>query len=189
MNKKLILPENISDIILGQYQRYMNLISKVNDIDDYTFLCGKLEIFTGLIRSEIELIKQVDLEEINKQIDLALNSEGEFKKVFTMYDIEFGMIPNFDKMKSKEYFDLSTYGVEVENLHKVMAILYRPIKSKGINDTYIIEEYEGTEYWADKMKRMPLSYVNGVLAFFLTLQKDLNQYFQKFTEAEQVRDK
>jgi hypothetical protein len=189
MNKKIILPETINDINLGQFQKFMKLSQKADELDAYNFLCRKIEIFTGLIRSEVDSIKQVDLEEINNQIDKALNSEGTFKQTFQMYGIDFGLIPNFDKIKSKEFFDLSTYGVEVETLHNSMAILYRPIKSKGINNTYELFDYQGTDEWANRMKLMPLSYVNGALGFFLTLQKDLKNYFQKYMELELVKDK
>jgi hypothetical protein len=181
MKVKLTLPETIEDITLGQYQE----LTSLEDNDTIK----KVSIITGLTVEDLEKVQLKDLNEISNQIDEALAKEGKFKPIFTMKGVDFGMIPNFDKIKSKEYIDLSTYGVEIETLHKVMAILYRPIKSKGVGNTYDIHEYEGTEEWSEIMKQMPLSYVNGVLAFFLTLQKELKDYFLKFTIQEQARVK
>jgi hypothetical protein len=181
MKVKLTLPETIEDITLGQYQE----LTSLEDNDTIK----KVSIITGLTVEDLEKVQLKDLNEISNQIDEALAKEGKFKPIFTMKGVDFGMIPNFDKIKSKEYIDLSTYGVEIETLHKVMAILYRPIKSKGVGNTYDIHEYEGTEEWGEIMKQMPLSYVNGVLAFFLTLQKELKDYFLKFTIQEQAKVK
>lgn len=174
MRKKITIPETIADITLGQYQ---NFISNPD---------MKIEIFTGLTKKEIEGITQKDLDYLNNQIDTALNSQSIFKQRFILNGIEFGMITNFDKITAKEYFDLSSYGIEVETLHNVMAIAFRPIKDKG--SLYTIEDYNGTEMYAETMKQMPLNYVNGFLSFFLTLQNDLLEVIQRYTRVEQVMD-
>jgi hypothetical protein len=179
MRVKITLPETIEDITLGQFQE----LTTLQDNEIYK----KVSIITGLDVKDLERINKTDLNELSNQIDVALQKEGDFKTTFTLSDIEFGMIPNFDKIKAKEYMDLSSYGVEVETLHKVMAILYRPIKSRGYGDTYEIHEYIGTDQQSEVMKRMPLSYVNGVLAFFLTLQNELNFHFQKYMKQEQAK--
>lgn len=174
MKKKITIPESIADITLGQYQNF------VSNQD------MKIEIFTGLSKKEIEGIAQKDYDYLNSQIDTALNSPSVFKQQFNLNGIDFGMIPNFDKITAKEYFDLSTYGVEVETLHNVMAIAFRPIKDKG--NLYTIEDYNGTEQYAEIMKQMPLNYVNGFLSFFLTLQNDLLNYIKKYTREEQATE-
>jgi hypothetical protein len=179
MRVKITLPETIEDITLGQFQE----LTTLQDNEIYK----KVSIITGLDVKDLERINKTDLNELSNQIDIALQKEGDFKTTFKLSEIEFGMIPNFDKIKAKEYMDLSSYGVEVETLHKVMAILYRPIKSRGYGDTYEIHEYIGTDQQSEVMKRMPLSYVNGVLAFFLTLQNELNYHFQKSMKQEQAK--
>ena len=40
-----------------------------------------------------------------------------------------------------EYTDLDSYIGDWDNMHKVMAVLYRPITKKGLNNTYEIEKY------------------------------------------------
>lgn len=174
MKKKIIIPESIQDITLGQYQEFI----KNPDM--------KIEIFTGLYKKEIEGVKQKDLDYLNQKIDVALNSPSVFKQRFELNGIEFGMIPNFDKITTKEYMDLSSYGVDVDTLHNVMAIAFRPVISKG--KYYLIEDYKGTEKYSEIMKGMPLNYVNGFLSFFLTLQNELLKAITKFTREVQAMD-
>ena len=183
---KITLPENTEEITLGKFQRYMRLVDRANELDEYTFLCEKVEIFTGIDKVKVKEVMQKDLEFINNQIDKALSEQGQYKDTFFIKDVEFGRIPNFDKMKSKEYFDLSANGVDIQNLHRVMAVLYRPIINKQFNN-YEIADYKGTDEYANIMKQTPLSYVNGVLGFFLTLQQQLNNHIQKYIQEEQAK--
>lgn len=161
MKKKIIIPETINDITIGQYQKYIETPEE------------KIHIFTGLTKEDLKGIKQKDLDYINETIDNALNKPSEFKQTFYLDGKEFGMIPNFDNMLSDEYMDLTTYGVEPKHFHRIMAIAFRPIIDKGVGNTYLIEEYNGSEKYSELMKTAPLNYLNGFLSFFLTLQNDL----------------
>jgi len=58
-------------------------------------------------------------------------------------------------------------------MHKAMAVLYRPITKKGINDTYEIEKYNGSITYSDVMKHAPLDVVFGANVFFYNLGKEL----------------
>ena len=100
---KITLPENISEITLGQFMRYEDLINR--NLDDYNFNKRKIEIFAKVPFHYIDNIKQIDFERILNQIDLALTVDAEFKDRFVMHDIEFGFIPNLDKMTLAEYAD------------------------------------------------------------------------------------
>ena len=157
------------------------------DLTPDQFNKRKVEIFTGLERNRLNLISQKDYKEIVEQIDIALNQTVEFKPTFFMEDVEFGFIPNLDKITAGEYRDLSLYGVDVQEMHKLMAVLFRPIKKKDIVGNYSIINYEGTERYAAIMRYMPLSVVNGALVFFSNLANELVIYTQRFTEAEQLK--
>lgn len=200
---KIILPESIQDITLHQFQLYNELLER-DDLDAYNFNKRKIQIFTGLERNRIDLIDTKDYNEIINQIDLALNQTVEFKPTFFIKDVEFGFIPNLDKMSQGEFIDLLNYGTDVKELHKLMAVLFRPIKistpknkfiawlfgSKKHKDAfgnYEIIPYQGTEQYANIMKHMPLSIVNGALVFFSSLANELVNYTQKYVVVEQVR--
>jgi len=182
------LPESIADIKLHQFQKYSILLDR-NDLTHEQFNKRKVEIFTGLERNRLDLISQKDYKEIVEQIDIALNQTVEFKPTFFMEEVEFGFIPNLDKITAGEYRDLSLYGVDVNEMHKLMAVLFRPIKTKDLLGNYSIINYEGTERYAMIMKYMPLSIVNGALVFFSSLANELVNYTQKYMIAEQARAK
>ena len=183
---KITVPESIADIKLHQFQKYSILLERT-DLTPEQFDKRKVEIFTGLERNRLDLISQKDYKEIIEQIDIALNQTVEFKPTFFMEDVEFGFIPNLDKITAGEYRDLSLYGVDVNEMHKLMAVLFRPIKKKDIVGNYSIINYEGTERFAMIMKYMPLSIVNGALVFFSSLANELVNYTQKYMTVEQVK--
>jgi len=183
---KLRLPENIEDITLDQYQKYTLLVGR-EDLDETSFNKRLISIFTDLKFRDIEKVAYKDYEFIVAQITLALTQEAEFKSTFKINDIEFAFIPNLDNISTGEYVDLSTHGTTIENMHKVMAVLFRPIKNKDFFGNYEIEPYTGTKQYAELMRYTPLSVVNGALVFFYNLSKELRIATQKSMTAAQVK--
>jgi len=184
---KVTLPESIHDITLLQYQQYDDLLQR-EDLDEYNFNKRKIQLFTGIERNRIDLIGSVDYKMMLTQIDSALNQTVEFKPTFFIKDVEFGFITDFDKITQGEFVDISTHGSSVENLHKLMAVLFRPIKKKDILGNYEITNYTGTKQYSDIMKHMPLSIVNGSLVFFSSLANELINYTQKYMRVGQARE-
>lgn len=184
---KIILPESIQDITLHQFQLYNELLERT-DLDEYNFNKRKIQIFTGLERSRIDLISAQDYKEITEQIDVALNQTVEFKPTFFIKDVEFGFIPNLDKITQGEFIDISKYGTDINEMHRFIAVLFRPIKNKDTLGNYEIINYKGTEQYANIMKHTPLSIVNGVFVFFSSLANELVNYTQKYMVAEPARE-
>jgi hypothetical protein len=181
---KITLPEHIGEITLDQFQRYHELTQREN-IDDYQFNKRKVSIFTGIKYRDLDKIANKDFKEILEQIDKALDKDHEFTSNFILDNINFGFIPNFDKIRTKEFADMDLYKPDdVQNLHKLMAILFRPIKSIDNFKNYSIKEYNGTAKYSLLMKQMPLSVVNGALVFFCNLSKELLKHIQKSTAKE-----
>ena len=184
---KIVLPENISDITLEQYQRYYKLLLR-DDLTELNFNKRKIEIFTGLPYRKVKDISHKDYAEILKQIDTALNVDSAFKNTFTLNGIDYGFIPNFDKITTAEYVDLSTFGTDIETLEKTMAVLFRKVTKKDKFGNYQIEYYDGTEEKAEVMKDAPLNIVNGALVFFYSLAKELRNNIQRFTVPPQPKE-
>ncbi len=181
---KITLPENIGEITLEQYQKYHELTSR-DSIEDYEFNKRKVSIFTGIKYHSLDHISNKDFKEILEQIDIALGTDQVFAPKFTLNEIDFGFIPNLDKIKTKEFVDMDLYRPdEIETLHKLMAILFRPIKNYNGFDDYSIKGYNGTERYGELMKQMPLSVVNGAMVFFCSLSKELLSSIQKSTVKE-----
>ncbi len=183
---KIILPENSQDITLLQYQKYYDLLQR-EGLDTHQHNVRKIQIFTGLKPNEIDGLSKKDIDDMLIQIDIALNTPIEFVNRFTIEGIEFGFI-TLDKITGAEYFDLSKYKEDIETLHNLMAILFRPIKDKDSLGNYSVVSYNGTSEWAELMKLTPMNVVNGALFFFVNLSNELLNYIQRFTEAEQARE-
>jgi len=184
---KVLLPESIDDITLEQYQKYQELLKR-EDLEQYPFNKRKLAIFTGIKMNIANQISIKDINEMIAQIDLALEQTVVFKQRFFIDKVEFGFIPNLDKMCGAEYFDLGKYSTEIEDLHKTMSILFRPITEADGFGNYKIKDYNGTEELCDVMKLMPLSIVNGALVFFSSLANELLNYIQRYTKEEQAKE-
>ena len=134
---RITLPESIQDITLYQFQLYNELLERT-DLDEYNFNKRKIQIFTGLERSKIDLISSQDYKGIIEQIDLALNKTVEFKPTFYIKNVEFGFVPNLDKITQGEFIDISKYGTDINETHRLMAVLFRPIKNKDSVGNYEI---------------------------------------------------
>ncbi len=183
---RITIPETLKDITLLQFQKYSELIKR-EDLSDIELNRRKIHLFTGLDYASVANIKQYDAKEILETIDLALNQTVEFEPRFTMGGIDFGFIPNLDYITQGEFIDLSTYGTDVETMHNLMAVLFRPVVKKDLVGNYDILPYQGTKQYADIMKAMPMSIVNGALVFFSNLASELIIYTQKFMTEEQAK--
>ncbi len=186
---KITLPDNLNDITLGKYQDLMQIDEQDKNYDDLVFC-----LFTGVDIKNIGGVKKKDKEDILRHINNSLENAGEFKNKFTIENTSFGLIPNFDNITGDEYTDLVKYSssigeddTNVENLHRLIAVLYRPIKLKDGLGNYQIEDYNGTSGHCDIIKQLPMSIVTGCLSFFLSLSNDLETAIQKYTQEEQMR--
>lgn len=182
---KIDLPEDISEITLGQFLKYEEL--EARGLDAHNFNRRKIAMFTGISFKDTAFIKNNDYERILSQINKALSTYVEFKDRFTMHGIEFGFVPDLDKITLGEYADLTAYGADKENLHKLMAVLFRPIINKE-GSRYSVMPYNGTEEYANMMLGMPLNCVNGALVFFYSLANELQTATQKYLSEELQRE-
>jgi hypothetical protein len=183
---KIRVPENISDITLDQYQRYHKL-SERTDIDELNFNKRLVEIFCGISYHDSSKINAKDYLEIIEMVKFAIGQDSEFVQRFEMNGLEFGFIPNLNDMTFDEYRALSNFGVEVDNLHLLMSVLFRPVTNTDAFGNYSIMPYTGIKEYSDVMKQTPMNVVNGALVFFLNLSRELNSHIQKCIAQEQVR--
>lgn len=181
---KVVIPESLNDITLGQFQKMSELLSN-EDLQGYELDNEILKIILNF--EQVESIAIKDRNEIVLMIREALEKEGTFQNRFTLNGIEFGIIPNFDKITGGEYTDLIKYADDIQDYHKFIAVCYRPITNQDRYNNYLIESYEGTSTYAETMKDLPMSIANGVKVFFWNLTKDLEKHTQTFMEEEQVR--
>jgi len=181
MSFNIQVPASLRDIPLYKWQKYSEILQKNKDAEDNEFINLKtLEIFCDLKMKDIHNIPLSEFNEILEHIAEIFKFDTPRVNHFTLRDekgveVEFGLIPNLDKMTYGEYTDLENYIYDEKNLHRAMAVLYRPLLYKN-KDRYKIHPYKGTDYMAEVMKSTPLDIVFGVRVFFYTLAKKLGAY-------------
>ena len=169
MKATITIPDNINEISLGQYQRYLTVTEGIEG----EFLAQRtVEVFCGIPFSNVILMSHKDVKEISQDMGELVNKDVEFKHRFKIQSQEFGFMPDMEEMTSGEFADLCAYIGKPEDMHKAMAVMFRPI-TKTIGDKYDIYPYNGSKEFGDLMKFMPLGVALGAMVFFLNLAKDL----------------
>ena len=187
------LPASLRDVKLSQWQRYIDVFDKNKGDEATEFLNKKvLEIFCDIKLSDIHHIGLSLFEDSLAHLSAILNSKPELSQTFKLEGsdgvvVEFGMIPNLDKMSYGEFIDLEKYLFSDKDLHKAMAVLYRPIKLKK-KDRYLIHDYKGTSYMSDVMKDTPLDVAISARVFFYRLATKLGNYTMAYT-LKQLQEK
>ena len=187
------IPATLRDVKLSQWQRYIDVYDKNKDEDATEFLNKKvLEIFCDIKLSDVDKIGLNVFDNTLVHLSSVLNSKPELSQTFKLEGtdgvvVEFGMIPNLDKMSYGEFIDLEKYLFSDKELHKAMAVLYRPIKFKS-KDKYLIHDYKGTSYMADVMKDTPLDVAISARVFFYRLATKLGNYTMAYT-LKQLQEK
>jgi len=170
MELKVNVPTRMQDITLEQYQKFLKECTD-EDLTEEIIAIKMLEIFCGLPEDHTLQLKMSDVFNICEKINKALNEKPKLIARWKFDKMEFGFIPQLDDMTFGEYVDVDTYITDWENMHRAMAVLYRPVL-QNYKGSYEIDEYKGDTYW-EVMKRMPLNLVMGCMLFFWKLEKDL----------------
>ena len=187
------LPASLRDVKLSQWQRYIDVFDKNKGDEATEFLNKKvLEIFCDIKLSDVNKLGLDVFEDTLAHLSAILNSKPELSQTFKLEGtdgvvVEFGMIPNLDKMSYGEFIDLEKYLFSDKDLHKAMAVLYRPIKIKK-KDRYLIHDYKGTSYMSDVMKDTPLDVAISARVFFYRLATKLGNYTMAYT-LKQLQEK
>ena len=169
MKLEINVPTTLAEITVGQYQRFARLEG------DEEFLTHKmLEIFCGLPLADLPNVRVKDVSHVTRHINSMLGEKPKLTSIFKMGGVEYGFVPELDNMTYCEFTDLDLYLQDVQNLHKSMAVLYRPITER-FGDRYDVEPYEGTDRSAERMKEAPMSVAMGAVLFFYRLGNELLQ--------------
>lgn len=194
MKVDINVPDSLNEITLYQYQKFERLIQ--NNEASHFVNQKTIEIFCGIELKDVARIRIADVDSLLAHLNTLLQAKPKLTRTFKLGVYEFGFIPKLEDITSGEFIDLENYLSDTETLHKAMAVLFRPIKSK-VKDLYIIEEYEAADKYAEVLKYMPLDIALGSMLFFWTLLNDcgnaLSHYIQNEVEqseqAKQVLEK
>jgi hypothetical protein len=181
MKVELIVPNNLNEVTLGQYQEYI----KLKDLSETELSLKMIEIFCKLNYQEVRYLKATDVRSIVNVISKMFDSKPSLINTFTIDKVDYGFIPNLDEMSFGEYIDLDTYIGDWDNIERAMGVLYRPIEIRKGN-RYHIKEYEAGE--TEHLKAMPLDAVLGSILFFYHLGNDLCRIMMNSLEGPEITD-
>lgn len=183
MRAEIYVPDTLSEITLGQYQKYLKI--QESNKDDNLLAMKMIEIFCGLRSETIMAMKANSIKDITMILTDMFNEKPPLVKQFKIKDKEYGFIPKLDDMSFGEYIDLDSFIGDFENMHKAMNVLYRPVKQKFKNK-YIIEDYDSKD--PDVLKDMPMDAVLSSILFFYNLGMDLSKAMLSYLNQNKEMD-
>ena len=167
MDLKIIVPDSLAEVTLGQYQDYLEATQGMDEEEDAHVMNKKLiEAFCGIEYELVDYIPIKQVETVLETLRMGFEKDYELSTRFKLMDVDMGFIPKLDDMSLGEYIDCENYIGEWHDMHKAMAVLYRPVNFKS-KDKYTIAPYKPSEELQDMMKGMPLSVVMGAMVFFI----------------------
>ena len=183
MKVEMYIPDTLSEITLRQYQKYLKY---QKDNDDENFLAIKMiEVFCGLRNHTVRSMKAKSIRDICKILTDMFNEKPELVKQFEMKGITYGFVPDLENITFGEYIDLDTFIGDFENMHKAMAVLYRPI-TQSYKDKYTIEKYTGDKF--SDMINMPMDAVFSSILFFYHLGMELSTVMMNSLETQEEEE-
>lgn len=182
----LNIPSSLSDITLGQYQKYIKDIKHLTDKEEPTqeeieFSNLKLlECFCNINLKQAYQLPMTEFSSVINHINELFNVDHKLHNKFQMTDpdgnkVTFGFIPKLEDISMGEFVDLEKYISDWQQMHKAMAILYRPVIHEK-NNFYLIEDYEGSDKYSDVMKDSPIQAALGSMVFFYSLGTELSKH-------------
>ena len=188
------IPTSIKAIKLRQWQEYAKILDKNKGQEDSDFVKLKmLNIFCGLDMNKARDLQLSTFDSIIDHINSLFGNIPDRIHQFTLrgtdnVEVTFGLIPNLDKMSYGEFLDLEKYLFDDKELHRAMAVLYRPLITGKGKDRYLIHKYKGTDELAEVMKDTPIDAVLSSRVFFYRLAKKLSLYTMDST-LQQLQEK
>ena len=170
MKIELKVPESLSEITLKQYQKYYEVVQ--NNTDAMFISQKMIEIFCNVSLANVVKMPVNTILELNEHFKNIFEKERLFKNRFTLDKIEFGFIPNLEEISLEEFVDIEMYLQKFEDLHKALAILYRPIKDTK-KDLYSIQDKDYGQRFEEVLRYTPLDIALSSQVFFYNLGNDL----------------
>ena len=188
---ELSVPDALSDITLGQYQKYLKILDQNKDDENAAeFINLKtIEIFCDVDFKDVLKIPLGEAEKVLTIINKAFEEKPDIIRHFKLLNVDMGFVPNLERISLGEYIDVENNIVDWQTMHKAMAVLYRPVNFRS-KEKYTIAPYEPSDEVSELMKEMPLDVAMSSMVFFydlgMELLKAIPTYIQKNLTEEQT---
>jgi hypothetical protein len=185
----LSIPIDFTAITLGQYIRWN---TSKNPVD-------KCAAALDCSEQQVRKLNPESIQRIVTAFDQLIQNETQLHLKFVdLNGTRYGFIPDMDMMSADEWIDLDEFckmvydpvKPQIEKLTCIMAVLYRPIKTK-LGNRYTIATYTGEEQYAnaDDINQLSMSVVNAALLFFSTFELALLENFlESMMELQQEKE-
>ena len=161
-----------------KYSKYKTFQASLSEDIELSRLYQILADLYEVDVTDFEDITPEQLELITSKLHRIVTEEAPLISRFKIKNKEYGLIPNFSKIKAGELIDLDTLFAK-DDIIGLISILYRPIKKKQFNPfnlfgqtRYTIEKYKEPQH--DVFNEVPLAITQGALSFFLQSYHQLN---------------
>ena len=192
---KIILPDNYSEIKVGQYMSLWDMYEKQTDAFVAQRQC--IELLAGLKPDSLKNATWESIEQASTNLNWLISEPDPFTlklplvRRFELEGKQYGFIPDMSKLTVGEYADLETLckdGV-FDVLNKLCSILFREVTSEKL-DKYSIKVYEPNSDRDEAMKNLQMDIAVGAIVFFCNTAKELifttERYLQNMETAKET---
>jgi len=173
MKVKFQVPASLKDIPLKDYIAYQKILDANKDAQESEFVAMKMvSIFCNVSYEDLQKLSLTQYDVVVQMLQDVFGQKPTFRNRIKIGDTDFGFIPKLDDISLGEYVDLENYMKSPTTYHKAMAVLYRPVTLK-VKETYLIEDYEGSDKYAEFFLDCDLETTLGAMLFFWNLGKEL----------------
>ncbi len=177
------IPIEYTELTISKYQNYIEVVQNKNQFkNDFEFISNVISVIIELDIDILLKLQMSDIEQLKRALsflneDLTLSDDSENKGTITIDNTLYMFNKNMNNLTMGEYIDLDILTKEpIKNLHKLMCLMYRPIKSQNILEKQV-GKYELVEYdndyidiHSEKFKNISILDATKCLSFFLHFQ-------------------
>lgn len=184
MKVKFQVPASLKDIPLKDYIAYQKILDANKDAQESEFVTMKMvSIFCNVSYEDLQKLSLTQYDVVVQMLQDVFGQKPTFRNRIKIGDTDFGFIPKLDDISLGEYVDLENYMKSPTTYHKAMAVLYRPVTLK-VKETYLIEDYEGSDKYAEFFLDCDLETTLGAMLFFWNLGKELLSDMKTYLQEE-----
>lgn len=139
-NKVYEMPSSFNELKLGKFIEANSIIG--NDPDEN--VAELVSVLSGIPKDILLDLPYSEFIKLSNSCDFIKDGiEEKPQYIYELDGIKYGMQFDFSKMTTAEYLDIDHFSKDnhIDNLHILMAIIYRPITNYVSDEDYEIEPY------------------------------------------------
>tara|TARA_R110000803_G_scaffold144922_3_gene210744 strand:- start:3 stop:674 length:672 start_codon:yes stop_codon:yes gene_type:complete len=183
---KITLPDDYSEVTVGQFQSLYKLYEKEEDA--YVAQRRCIELLANLEEGALQHASWESIESASAKINWLISEPDPFTlklplvNTFELQGKRYGFIPDWSKLTVGEYADLETLCRDgmFSVLEKVCACLFREIVEE-VGDQYTIRPYTLDKRRHRTMLSLPMNIAVGAIVFFCHIEEELISTTQRYS--------